>query len=226
MAGIAMSEKNVYYPPELNKGPALSFWGALGLSGLIFLMLPLTQLLSGLKKPSEHVIVDDISLPPPPAPPPEPPPEEKVEPEQVKPELQNEIKPLDLSMLDAALNPGFGDALSIGGAIISLETTPITIDEMGIFELKDLDNNPRRIVAIAPIYPYHLKRMDVEGHVKLLIIIDQRGRVIKATMSECSDKGFVKPSIEAVLQWRFEPGTRNGKPVKVRRMQPMNFRLD
>ncbi len=219
------NEKRVYYPPGLSKGPALSFWGALLLSGLIFLMLPLTQLLSGLRKPPERIVADEVSIAPPPAPPPEPPPEEEPAPEPEEIELQEEVQVLDLSMIDAALNPGFGDALHLGEAIIPLGTGPQTIADMDIFELKDLDNNPRRLVAIAPVYPFNLKRMGIEGDVKLVIIIDKNGKVIRATVKESTHKEFEDPSITALMQWKFEPGTRNGKPVKVRRIQPLNYKL-
>jgi len=220
-----MSEKRVYHPPNLSKGPFLSFGGAFILSMLIFLALPLTQLLSDLNKSATHEIVPAPSIPPPPAPPPEPPPEEEEEEEEEKPELQEEMQPLDLSQLDVALNPGVGDALNVGGAIGQFGITPNTIQMMDIFELKDLDNNPRRLVAIPPIYPFQFKREGIEGWVKLVVIIDERGKVIKATVKESSHREFERPSIEAVLQWKFEPGTKNGKAVKVRRIQPLSFKL-
>ncbi len=196
------------------------------LTALIFLALPLTQLLSKLNKPPAHEIVAETSIPPPPAPPPEPPPEEEPEQEEEKPELQEEMQPLDLSQLDVALNPGVGDALNVGGAIGQFGVTPDTIGMMDIFELKDLDNNPRRLVAISPVYPFQFKREGIEGWVKLIVIIDERGKVIKATVKESSHREFEKPSIEAVMQWKFEPGTKNGKAVKVRRTQPLSFKLN
>ncbi len=221
-----MSKNKVYHPPNLNKGPFLSFGGALVLTAMIFLALPLTQLLSKLNKTGPHEIVTEASIPPPPAPPPEPPPEEEPEEEEEKPELQEEIKPLDLSQLDVALNPGVGDALNVGSAIGQFGVTPDTIGMMNIFELKDLDNNPRRLVAIPPVYPFQFKREGIEGWVKLIVIIDERGKVIKATVKESSHREFERPSIDALLQWKFEPGTKNGKAVKVRRIQPLSFKLN
>jgi len=221
-----MNEKKVYRPPNPSRGLFISFGGALILSALIFLALPLTQLLSTLNKPTTHEVRPEPSIPPPPAPPPEPPPEEEPEEEEEKPELQEEMKPLDLSQLEVALNPGVGDALNIGGTIGQFGITPDTIGMMDIFELKDLDNNPRRLVAIAPVYPFQFKREGIEGWVKLIVIIDERGKVIRATVRESSHREFEKPSIEAVLQWKFEPGTKNGKPVKVRRIQPLSFKLN
>ena len=216
---------SVYHPPRLGRIPVGPVAGAAVLAVLIFLALPLTQLLSNLQKSDKPVRVGDITIPPPDAPPPEPPPPEEDEIEEEKPELEEEMKPLDISQLDAVLNPGFGDALSIGQAVRGFGMTPDTIAQMEIFELKDLDNNPRRIFAARPVYPFQFKREGIEGSVRTIIIIDERGNVIDAKIQSTTHKEFVKPAIDAVLQWKFEPGTRNGKPVKVRRIQPFSFKL-
>ncbi len=216
---------DLYRPPRVDKIPVGPVAGAAVLAVLIFLALPLTQLLSNLQKSDKLVRVADVNIPPPEAPPPEPPPPEEEEVEEEKPELEEEMKPLDISQLEAALNPGFGDALNMGQAFIGFGMTPDTIAQMDIFELKDLDNNPRRIFAARPIYPYQFKREGIEGWVRMIIIIDERGNVIDAKTQRASHKEFIKPAVDALLQWRFEPGTRNGKPVKVRRIQPIAFKL-
>jgi protein TonB len=220
-----MSEREVYHPPKLSQGPVLATGGAFVLAVLIFLALPLTQLLSDLSKKPERVVVTDPSIPPPPAPPPEPPPEEELEKKEEKPELQQEMKPLDLNQLDVALNPGVGDALNVGSAILGFGVTPDTIAQMDIFELKDLDNNPRLLFGVRPVYPFQFKREGVQGLVNLKIIIDEKGRVIEATVIDTTHRDFDRSAIDAVLQWKFEPGTKNGRPVKVRRKQPIKFTL-
>ncbi len=216
-----------YQAPPLSSGVSriLSYFSALGLALFIFLALPITQLLSERGSASTSVTLDPAAIPPPPAPPPEPPPEEEEVAEEDKPELEQEMQPLDLSQLDVALNPGVGDALNIGDAILGFGVTPDTIAQMDIFELKDLDNDPQRVVAVAPVYPFQFKRDGISGWVKLIIVIDERGRVINAKVESSSHREFERPGQEAVMQWRFEPGTRNGKPVKVRRLQPISFRL-
>ena len=217
-------KKRVYNPPRLNKRPIGPVAGSIILAGLIFLALPLTQLLSGLQKSDDLVTVAEMTMPPPDAPPPEPPPPEEDEIEEEKPEFEEEEKPLDLSQLEVALNPGVGDALGIGGAMFGFGVTPNTIAQM-IFDLKDLDNNPRRIFAARPVYPFQFKREGIEGYVRLIIIIDERGNVTDAKVQRASHKEFVKPAVDAILQWKFEPGKKNGRPVKVRRIQPISFKL-
>jgi protein TonB len=38
-----------------------------------------------------------------------------------------------------------------------------------------------------------------------------------------SDPVFEAPSLAAVKQWKFEPGKRNGKPVRFRMRVPITF---
>jgi protein TonB len=38
--------------------------------------------------------------------------------------------------------------------------------------------------------------------------------------------GFEQAAIEAVKQWKFTPGTRNGKPVTATVMIPLEFNID
>ncbi|MCA9398636.1 MAG: hypothetical protein KC618_02720, partial [Candidatus Omnitrophica bacterium] len=85
------------------------FLGAIGLTLVCFLVLPLMQAIN--KPPTADLALQDVdvaNLPPPPPPPPEEEPEEP-EPEEQPPELMEEAPPLDLSQLELALNPGFSE---------------------------------------------------------------------------------------------------------------------
>ena len=41
-----------------------------------------------------------------------------------------------------------------------------------------------------------------------------------------SHREFEQPSIDAVLQWKFEPGVKDGRAVKTRMMLPLKFNLN
>ncbi len=224
---IPIPDWRPYQAPPMSGGGSrvLSYLSASALAAFIFLSLPITQLLNGKGASANTIVADSVSIPPPPAPPPEPPPPEEELAEEDVPELEKELQPLELSQLDVALNLGVGDALNVGYALLGFGVTPDTIAQMDIFELNDLDNNPQRIVAIPPIYPFALKRDKINGWIKLIIIIDERGKVIKADVESSSHLEFERPGIEAIMQWRFEPGTHQGKPVKVRKMQGITFRI-
>ncbi len=93
-----------------------------------------------------------------------------------------------------------------GGGIVS----PVLIESSGV----------------KPVYPEEALRAGVEGLVVLVAIVDERGRVggeIKVVRG--LGHGCDEAAVAAVRQWRFRPATRNGKPIKVRRIFPILFRL-
>jgi protein TonB len=96
---------------------------------------------------------------------------------------------------------------------------------MEVFGLKDLDKVPRRLFGPQPIYPFNFKKEGIEGTVKLIITIDEAGQVIDAKVKSSTAREFEQPAIDAVLQWKFEPGTKNERPVKARWIQPVGFTL-
>jgi periplasmic protein TonB len=84
-----------------------------------------------------------------------------------------------------------------------------------------LDFPPRTRYQPAPDYPPG--RRDVYAHVVVGLLVGRDGVVTNAWIVESSDVAFNTPSLEAVRRWRFEPGTRHGRPVAFRMEQPFTF---
>lgn len=192
----------------------------------IFLFLPVMQMIGA----TDHgdLIVRDAGIAniPPPPPPPEEQIEEEPESEEEPPELVEEVAPLDLSQLELALNPGIGGG-SAGDFNIALVNQ---LDAGGdqenldqIFSLADLDQRPRVIFQRAPSYPPELKRAKRQGTVFITFTVDTRGRVINPKIEKSSDPAFERPALEAVRQWKFEPGTRKGQKVQFKMRIPITF---
>ena len=97
--------------------------------------------------------------------------------------------------------------------------------EETVFELSELDQEPSLISTVRPVYPGKFRRRGIQGWVRLIIIIDEKGDVKRARGQRFTHRKFVQPAIDAVLKWKYEPGYKDGVPVKVRRIQPISFRL-
>jgi TonB family protein len=76
-----------------------------------------------------------------------------------------------------------------------------------------------------PVYPAREKAAKIQGTVALMVVVgvDRRAHDVKVTKS-------VTPALDAsamtaVRSWRFQPGTKNGKPVPVRAKIEIHFRL-
>lgn len=198
--------------------------GAIGLTLMLFLVLPLIQTIS--KPPKTDLVVqnvDTVNVPPPP--PPEEKPEEEPETKEPPPELIEEVPPLDLSQLEMALNPGFNEGWMGGDFVVNLKT--LGADAGGdnldaLFSLADLDQKPRVIYQPGPILSKQVRKK-APGTVYILFIVDQNGRVEKPMVQSSSDPVFEGPALAAVKQWKFEPGKRNGKAVRFRMRVPITF---
>ena len=197
--------------------------GAVGLTLALFLILPLLQVIGAPPDDALQLTSVDAVTPPPPPPPPEEEPEEEETPEEAPPQLEEEALPLDLSQLELALGGGLsgswlgGDfAMNIGGGTTSSEEVE------ALFAAADLDQPPRPVHQPAPVLSAEERRR-VPGTVYIIFIVDQNGRVENPIVQRSSDPVLDRPALAAVRQWRFEPGRRNGDPVRFRMRVPMTF---
>ncbi len=201
---------------------------AVSLTLAVFLILPFMQAIAEGDKQVMLIPVDNF-VPDRPPPPPEP--EEEPEPEENEPEppkLAEESQPLDLSQLELALNPGFGGSLTpdfkidLGSRLTS--DGEGGVDE--IFSLADLDQKPRVIFQRPPTYPQELRRAGEEGTVYVLFTVNRQGRVQNAKAQKTTNPKFDTYAVDAVRQWKFEPGTRGGQKVQFRMRIPITFHPD
>jgi len=203
-----------------------------GIAGMFGLMLVLPLLESITSTPPADMVLQGIAtanVPPPPPPPVE---EEKKEEEKPQeepepPKLADEAPPLDLSMLELALNPGTGGGfagdfavkLPVGGAAGESDGANAA-DEL--FSMSDLDQKPRAIYQPSPQTNAKLQKF-APATVYVLFVVDQRGRVENPLIQSSTDPQFEAPALTAVKQWKFEPGKRSGQAVKFRMRVPITF---
>ncbi|MEX0331916.1 MAG: energy transducer TonB [Puniceicoccaceae bacterium] len=191
----------------------------------ILAILPFTQALSGDPRDRNLRSVDVANLPPPEPPPPEPPPPPEEEEEEEIEDFEEPPPPLDLSQLEAALNPGTGNAMAGAFGFGGFAVRPDSLSEMQIFEIKDLDSRPKRLKAVAPVYPMELQRAGIEGTVRVRILIDQAGSVRVLEFVDVVDRRFIEPVTDAVERWQFEAPMKDGKPVQAAYILPLPFQL-
>lgn len=197
--------------------------GAAGLTLVFFLVLPLMQTLT--RPATTDLIVQTVEtakLEAPP-PPPEPEVEQEPEPQDVPPELADEAPPLTLDQLTLALNPGFSDSWMQGDFAVKLNTVVSDTQNVdALFSIADLDQKPRVIYQPGPALNKEV-RQKAPGTVYVIFVVDKQGRVQNPIVQKSSDPVFEKPALSAIKQWKFEPGKRNGQPVRFRMRVPFTF---
>lgn len=82
---------------------------------------------------------------------------------------------------------------------------------------------PVPISRVQPKFPAGIPPETQEARVMLKIVIGTEGEVAEVEPLD-GDPAFFEAAIEAVKQWKFQPGMKEGKPVKVRANVETNFR--
>ena len=84
---------------------------------------------------------------------------------------------------------------------------------------------PHIISKVQPSYPKDAKEPKVQGVVLLSVLVDKTGLPQEIAVVRTPDSSLGQAAIDAVQQWRFEPGTKSGEPVAVRAQIEINFQL-
>ena len=112
----------------------------------------------------------------------------------------------------------------IGGIISS---TPVAVPKVATPQKVRVSQGVSQgllIKKVQPPYPPLARQARIQGQVVLQADISKDGTIQNLRL--ISGHPMLAPSaIEAVKQWRFKPGLKNGKPVIVRAQIEVNFRL-
>ena len=203
--------------------PLITIGGAFGTAGLLFLLIPLTQLLDEVEE--QDLEVREVSIAPPPPELPPPPPEEPPAPEPDEPptEMPQEPPPIQIERLDVALNPGAGDAVAMGIATPDLRMErDMTENIEKLFTFEDLAEAPRLINQPRFRYPASLARRGVnEGKVIVEIDILPSGRARLRRIISSTHPDLEDPAREIVRSARFTKPVIDGQAQTVRGRFPL-----
>jgi len=95
----------------------------------------------------------------------------------------------------------------------------------GVYKPGDGVSAPVMVKEVRPQYNPEAMRAKIEGSVTLECVVQIDGAVGEVHVTKSLDPGLDEEAIKAVKQWRFEPGTKDGKPVPVRITLEMTFTL-
>lgn len=217
--------RQAFQPSRSGRGPLIPVLGALALTALMFLILPLTQMLSTHYKHRDTFMRVDVALPPPPPPPPEPPPPPDDERQEEAPEMEREQQPLTLAQLEFAMNPGFGSAAATLGSKIEFKKPEVdAAKEILVYEVGQTDSNVSLTFYPQPQYPASLRRERIIGKAKLTFVVLEDGTVgTIERVDNPTHPDFIQVFMGWVKQWRFQPAMKDGKAVRQRVRQEVTL---
>lgn len=208
-------------PPVLKPELPISMGTGVIFTLLVFLLLPISQLIDSFRDTGLYRVERVDQPPPPPIEEPPPPEEEEVQ-EDIQ-DIEQQREPPTLDQI----------ALSITADLSGFASSDFTIPDWNvggqlsdiIYELEDLTRQPRPVSRRQPVYPPELQRARVEGTVVLRFVVQADGTTSRITVERSDNPAFEEPAIRAVRTWRFEPGEKDGRAVNVWVRQPIPFTI-
>ncbi len=190
----------------------------------LFCLIPLSEFVRPEEWLVREVQAPEITPPPPPRTEMEKEIEKRALREPVTPKLSQAPVELEVDPLDVTLNVGPGD-FKAAFSLANYNPAPDGFGQELGFALHELDRTPNIVKRGALAYPLKLKRKGLEGEVKLLVLIDEKGKVRVLDVVSSTHPDFVEPSRKAAENSIYEPPKRNGETVKVQFYLPIRFSL-
>lgn len=82
---------------------------------------------------------------------------------------------------------------------------------------------PKPLSQPPPVFPSSLMRSGEDGVVMVSFTVDGEGRVRDPVVENSSFRALNPYALKAVNEWKFSPGTRNGRPAAFRLRAPVEF---
>ncbi len=142
--------------------------------------------------------------------------------------LASPDKRLSFAVLSALPEWRFTPPRRDGRAVATRVVLPLSFASSAerAYTAAQLDELPRVLRQISPVYPIAQRRDGGEGSVILGFEVSPEGQVENITVRESNHPAFEEPAIAALKQWLFTPGRRDGQPVRVRLALPLTFNLN
>lgn len=103
---------------------------------------------------------------------------------------------------------------------------PLTSNSDGpVFRVGHGVTAPRAVNAPDPEYSEEARREGVQGTCILSLVVNSEGKPENVTVSRSLGKGLDEKAVEAVRNWTFEPGRKDGNPVAVQIKVVVTFRI-
>jgi protein TonB len=115
-------------------------------------------------------------------------------------------------------------AFLLGAGTLSAQDRSDTIPDP-VYEVGNGVTAPKPVYAPVPEYADGARRKKINGTVTLAMIVTAEGRVRDVKVIKSLDPDLDKQALAAVSTWKFEPATKDGKPVPVHLSTDVTFRL-
>lgn len=117
-------------------------------------------------------------------------------------------------------------------SVLKNDFSSLTLDsnktnlKMDFFEISDLNQMPKPRRQLPPRYPSKARANAIEGFVITEFIIEKNGVVESIVIKDSSHMPFQEPTKNAIQNWVFTPGVKDGQNVRTRVRVKIPFTLN
>src|SRR5262245_41849351 len=104
-------------------------------------------------------------------------------------------------------------------------TSATVIAQRQVFDPGNGVTLPAVIKEVRPQYTQNAEAKRIQGSVLLRTVVEDDGRVTDVVVETSLDPELDQQAVDALNQWQFKPGTKDGKPVAVRIHVQLTFTL-
>jgi TonB family protein len=138
--------------------------------------------------------------------------------------MRNTRLPVANSFIAQTVALAIAVALLLGrSALLGQDSADKTSDT--VYEAGDVGTAPKAVYHPDPTYVDRARRKKINGSVIVTMVVTAEGRARDLKITKSLDKDLDKQAIKAVSTWKFEPATKDGKPVAVRVPVEVTFKL-
>lgn len=118
-------------------------------------------------------------------------------------------------------------ACGLLAAACVLDASVVAVQTREVFQAGNGVSRPTVVKQVKADYTPEAKAARIEGTVLLNVVVLADGAIGEVTVARSLDRtlGLDRQAVNAMKQWEFKPGTKDGKPVPVRINVEMTFML-
>ena len=115
----------------------------------------------------------------------------------------------------------------VAAGALAIRTFPLQAQDRRIHRVSEPGVvSPRVLYKVDPKYTQEARDAKIEGTVVVGVEVHPDGQAHNPQIQRTLDPGLDRNAIEAISQWKFSPGKKDGKPVAVAATIEVNFKLD
>lgn len=130
-----------------------------------------------------------------------------------------------LAMAQTVYESSLGTNSMLALQVAARRTKQPVPETAGVYHVSREVSAPRIQSKAEPAYSEEARKNKLQGTVQLSLVIDATGTPTQIAVLRPLGLGLDENAIEAVSQWKFSPGMKNGAPVAVQTQVQVTFRL-